>query len=53
MKVFANKNLKCPIEIQFESDSHAITTEMAKELVAELEKALEQVEERPEFFSHN
>lgn len=50
MKVFVNKDLKCPIEIQFESDSHAITTEMAKELVAKLEKALEQVEERLEFF---
>ena len=45
MKVFVNKNLKCSIEIQFVSDSHAITPEMARELVVELEKALEQVEE--------
>lgn len=45
MKVFVNKNLKCSVEIQFESDSHAITPQMARELVTELEKALEQVEE--------
>ncbi len=45
MKVFVNKNLKCSIEIQFDSDSHAITPEMARELVMELEKALEQLEQ--------
>ena len=45
MKVFVNKNLKCSVEIQFDSDSHAITPEMARELVTELEKALVQVEE--------
>lgn len=45
MKVFVNKNLKCSVEIQFESDSHAITPEMARKLILELEMALEQVEE--------
>ena len=45
MKVFVNKNLKCCVEIQFGSDSHAITPEMARQLVTELEKALDEVEE--------
>lgn len=47
MKVFVNKGVECCIEIQFSNDSHAITPEMAMQLVIELEKALEDVSVDP------